>query len=151
MKEAKRKVAQDAITLEDVLYVLDEMAREDLKIAVFEPIEICRTTVRVTTEDLEFVQMDGETSTEEVLTTMEQRGLRPVLHHELLGCDRSALKKGDIAALGDVCSLGGARGGGPHVLRLKWQEGMWRTRFAWTGCAWPPDMLFAGARKQPKP
>jgi hypothetical protein len=102
----------------------------------FDPIERCKAVSKENREvAFEYVHMDRDASTDEVLAEMDRKGLRPALYEELLGF---ALKYPDeqlkypIVALGSGTSVRGLRygaflwyGDDGRYLDLRWIDYDW--------------------------
>ena len=119
----------------------------DCKGKWFDPIERCKG---VSTENrevaFEYVHMDRDASTDEVLAEMDRRGLRPALYEELLGFAEKypdEQRKYPIVALGSGTDVGGLR----DVAYL-WSDGDGRgLDLRWIGLGWRDDYRFLAARK----
>ena len=73
----------------------------------FDPIERCKTVLRESREVVfEYVHMDRDALTDEVLAEMDREGLLPALYEEFLGFAEKypdEQRKYPIVALGSVC------------------------------------------------
>lgn len=80
---------------------------------IFQPIEMCKDVSRETRAvGFEYVHMGGRPSTDEVLTEMDKRGLRPALYEELLCFEEKypeEFNKYGIIALGSEAEIDGRR------------------------------------------
>lgn len=97
----------------------------DYKDRRFGPIERCKAVSKENREvAFEYVHMDRDASTDEVLAEMDRRGLRPALYEELLGFAEKypdEQRKYPIVALGSESDVGGRR----RVASL-WRDGVGR-------------------------
>jgi len=77
----------------------------------FDPIERCESVSKENREVIfEYVHMDRNASTDEVIAEMDCKGLRPALYEELIGFAKSypdEQRKYPIVALGSVTLMGG--------------------------------------------
>jgi hypothetical protein len=108
----------------------------DYKGKRFDPIERCKAVSKENREvAFEYVRLDRDASTDEVLAEMDRRGLRPALYEELLGFAEKypdEQRKYPIVALGsEACVDGGRRvaslwhDGFGRCLCLGWVDGGW--------------------------
>ena len=115
-----------------------DWVNDDYQRAKFEAIKICEAISRETREvTFQYVHMNRDASTEEVLAEMDKRGLRPVLYEELLAFAKAhpdEQRKYPIVALGsvwvdpdgfrDVACLN--EDGDERSLGLSWYDDDWR-------------------------
>lgn len=104
----------------------------------FDPIECCKGVSTKNREvAFEYVHMDRDALTVEVLAEMDRRGLRPALYEELLGFAEKypdEQRKYPIVALGSETvvdsdrSVASLSGGGWGGLGLDWVAGSWLDR-----------------------
>lgn len=108
----------------------------DYKGKRFDPIERCKAVSKENREvAFEYVHMDRDASTDEVLAEMDRKGLRPALYEELLGFAEKypdEQRKFPIVALGSEAYVDGRRtlaclwhGGDERFLHLCWLDGDW--------------------------
>ena len=85
----------------------------DYKGKRFDPIERCKAVLKENREvAFEYVHMDRDASTDEVLAEMDRKGLRPALYEELLGFAEKypdEQRKYPIVALGSETDVRGRR------------------------------------------
>lgn len=119
----------------------------DYKGKRFDPIERCKG---VSTENrevaFEYVHMDRDASTDEVLAEMDRKGLRPALYEELLGFAEKypdEQRKYPIVALGSGAHVHGGR----RVAYL-WDDDDSRNLYLyWIGGDWDDHCRFLAVRK----
>lgn len=119
----------------------------DYKGKRFDPIERCKAVSKENREvAFEYVHMDRDASTDEVLAEMDRKGLRPALYEELLGFAEKypdEQRKFPIVALGSEAHVDGRR----HVACL-WYVGDGRNlRLGWVGHGWNGRYRFLAVRK----
>lgn len=119
----------------------------DYKGKRFDPIERCKAVSKENREvAFEYVHMDRDASTDEVLAEMDRKGLRPALYEELLGFAEKypdEQRKYPIVALGSEANVGGGR----NVAYL-WLDGDGRRLgLYWVGFDWRGRYRFLAVRK----
>ena len=119
----------------------------DYKGKRFDPIEHCKG---VSTENrevaFEYVHMDRDASTDEVLAEMDRKGLRPALYEELLGFAEKypdEQRKYPIVALGSGAGVGGYR----RVAYLWYDDDGRHLYLGWIGHDWHDYDRFLAVRK----
>lgn len=123
-------------------YVTPEYKSIDL-----DPIECCKAVSKESREvAFEYVHLDRDASTDEVLAEMDRKGLRPALYEELLGFAEKypdEQRKYPIVALGSEALVHGLR----YVACL-WNNGDGRHLYLyWIVCAWVDRYRFLAVRK----
>ena len=119
----------------------------DYKGKRFDPIERCKAVSKENREvAFEYVHMDRDASTDEVLAEMDRKGLRPALYEELLGFAEKypdEQRKFPIVALGSEADVRGDR----HVAFL-WSGDDGRSLgLSWVGLGWYDRYRFLAVRK----
>ena len=119
----------------------------DYKGKRFDPIERCKAVSKENREvAFEYVHMDRDASTDEVLAEMDRKGLRPALYEELLGFAEKypdEQRKYPIVALGSGAGVLGNR----HVAFL-WNDDDGRyLNLAWVADDWDGLCRFLAVRK----
>ena len=119
----------------------------DYKGKHFDPIERCKAVSKENREvAFEYVHLDRDASTDEVLAEMDRRGLRPALYEELLGFAEKypdEQRKYPIVALGSEAGVSGHR----RVASL-WCDGHGRSLdLSWLGDDWDGRCRFLAVRK----
>ena len=116
----------------------------------FDPIERCKAVSKENREvAFEYVHMDRDASTDEVLAEMDRNGLRPALYEELLGFAEKypdEQKKYPIVALGSEAYVDGDR----RVAYL-WDNDRGRLLgLPWLGRGWSGHYRFLAVRHSTK-
>ena len=116
----------------------------------FDPIERCKAVSKENREvAFEYVHMDRDASTDEVLAEMDRNGLRPALYEELLGFAEKypdEQKKYPIVALGSEAGVDGVR----RVAYL-WDNDRGRLLgLPWLGRDWRGSYRFLAVRHSTK-
>ncbi|MEK7384088.1 MAG: hypothetical protein AAB262_12495 [Elusimicrobiota bacterium] len=119
----------------------------DYKGKRFDPIERCKAVSKENREvAFEYVHMDRDASTDEVLAEMDRKGLRPALYEELLGFAEKypdEQRKFPIVALGSEADVSCLR----HVAFL-WDDDDGRhLDLIWVDGDWDGDCRFLAVRK----
>ena len=119
----------------------------DYKGKRFDPIERCKAVSKENREvAFEYVHMDRDASTDEVLAEMDRKGLRPALYEELLGF---AEKYPDEQLKFPIVALGS----GTFVVGGRRVACLWRGDFGryldlfWFAGGWHDDYRFLAVRK----
>jgi hypothetical protein len=119
----------------------------DYKGKRFDPIERCKAVSKENREvAFEYVHMDRDASTDEVLAEMDRKGLRPALYEELLGFAEKypdEQRKLPIVALGSEADVDGNRS-----VACLWDDGNGRyLNLDWIGSDWLDSDRFLAVRK----
>ena len=119
----------------------------DYKGKRFDPIERCKAVSKENREvAFEYVHMDRDASTDEVLAEMDRKGLRPALYEELLGFAEKypdEQRKYPIVALGSETRVRARRS-----VACLWHDGNGRgLNLSWAGRDWYGLFRFLAVRK----
>ncbi|MEO5927844.1 MAG: hypothetical protein ABIO72_03935 [Patescibacteria group bacterium] len=119
----------------------------DYKGKRFDPIERCKGVSKENREvAFEYVHLDRDASTDEVLAEMDRKGLRPALYEELLSFAEKypdEQRKYPIVALGSEALVGGDRS-----VACLWLDGDGRgLRLSWVDDGWGDHCRFLAVRK----
>ena len=119
----------------------------DYKGKRFDPIERCKAVSKENREvAFEYVHLDRDASTDEVLAEMDRRGLRPALYEELLGFAEKypdEQRKYPIVALGSETRVVGSRG-----VAYLWDDDRGRSLdLDWVDYGWVGYCRFLAVRK----
>ncbi len=111
----------------------------------FHPIERCKAVSKENREvAFEYVHMDRDASTDEVLAEMDRRGLRPALYEELLGFAEKypdEQRKFPIVALGSRATVA-------VIVAYLWDHGLgWRLDLDWIDGRWSDGCRFLAVPK----
>lgn len=119
----------------------------DYKGKHFDPIERCKAVSKENREvAFEYVHLDRDASTDEVLAEMDRRGLRPALYEELLGFAEKypdEQRKYPIVALGSETRVHGYR----YVAYLWIDDDGRSLHLNWVDLDWYGDCRFLAVRK----